>query len=220
MDLVLNNIERDLVLLTKLGESWQIEGVDVASPPPQSLRSADVDFFALVDGDFATIAKSPSFPEPLPLKDPLGVLHTGDHGLSSFLASWRSKTKEPRPAGLIQTSKGPALVVMQSMAGSPGEGSNVRNLVLGRLLNNNVLADLGNRSQVSLRVEAPDRELIPYPGAAVPEPETLITSGPEQLLVSRTMLDPLGRPILSWRSQHPGRSPCRPRSPSASPFFP
>ncbi len=196
MDLVLNNIERDLVLLTKLGDSWQIEGVDVTSPPPQSLRSADVDFFALVDKDFDVIAQSPSFPEPLPPKDPVGVLYTSDQGLAHFLASWRSRTKEPRPGGLIQTSKGPALVVMQSIAGPPEEGSGERSLVLGRLLNNNVLADLGNRSQVSLRVEAPDRQQETYPGAAVPEPETVITSGSEQLLVSRTLLDPLDRPIV------------------------
>ncbi|WP_216904701.1 hypothetical protein [Synechococcus sp. CCY 9618] len=73
--------------------------------------------------------------------------------------------------------------------------------VLGRFLSSELVADIGHRSDVSLRMNLPRNRRAGESGNAVPSPETVITPAGDHLEVSRLLADPLGRPVVQLAFQ-------------------
>jgi signal transduction histidine kinase len=208
MDLVMKNINRDLVDLSDLGTRWQLEGFEPFRPPAETLKSAGVDFAAVVDGGSLVLSRTPNLPEPSLPPTTDGPAPPQAQDLTTFLAQWRSATTEATLRGLILTASGPAMIVMGPMvaaAGAPAAGgapaavgapAAENRLVLGRYLTSEVVEDIGRRSNVPLRIDLVEASGPASSGATAPPSGTLVTSGPQYLEVSRSMPDPLGRPVL------------------------
>jgi signal transduction histidine kinase len=202
MDLVMKNINRDIGGLFQQGRRWQLEGFEPFRPPPETLKSAGVDFAAVVDADSLVLSRTPNLPEPSLPPTTDGPAPPPAQDLTTFLARWRAASTEASPGGLILTPRGPAMIVMQPMeaagrapaaGGTPGAENR---LVLGRYLTSEVVEDIGRRSNVPLRIDLVEASGPGSSGAAAPSTGTLVTSGPQYLEVSRSMADPLGRPVL------------------------